>query len=365
MLQDPNLPIICDGIAEKIPAKSIYLCGSRATGQGITESSDYDLGIVINTFLIPLYLGRLKRLERELSQKLRLDLVINPLPTFRIHRAKGNLFLFKLKREGITLWGQDYIKSLDAGEIRDIDVDWHFSYLFSAMKDLVQDFEPGFISTNTDAQRSKRLIRNAAKAILYCGEIHLLVNGYYETRIDDMISRLSSLNYPPKSRAQFLEDLKLSSDIRTGSIGRIEDPLGFWFRAKGHLLDTFQILMQNFWCVNSNSLDELAIQYLSKSNKSLKNLQYLALTWLLRKEIFGKALWSRCSVEDKIRMGLLWLLCSINEQGHITRRPLAQAYDALKGYINIPYSDDNVTFWRNIKSSIITYWPFACAVMGL
>jgi predicted nucleotidyltransferase len=358
VLFDPSLPIICEEIAKRIPARSIYLCGSRAIGQGISESSDYDIGVVMNTFLIPVYLRRIKSLEKELSQKLGLNLVINPLPTFRVHRAKGNLFLFKLKREGITLWGKDYIKSLDTGDIEDIGADWYFSYLFSAMKNLIRDFDPPFIS-NTDEEQSKMSIQGAAKAVLYCGEIFSMMDGHYETRMEDGVLKLSSLE------PQFLEDLKLSLDIRRDFVSRIEEPFEFWIRARGYLLDVFQLLMHKFKGANSDSLDGLAIQYLNKGNKWPKNLQYFALTWLLRKEMFAKGLWSRRSVEDRIHIALLWLLCSLDREGHITRKPLTQAYDTLKGYIGVQYPNDDIALWRNIKSSIITYWPVACTVMGL
>ncbi|NIQ07712.1 MAG: nucleotidyltransferase domain-containing protein, partial [Candidatus Korarchaeota archaeon] len=143
MAKDPRLSIISSEVIQNIPCiEAVILCGSRAIIQGakpLSMLSDYDVALVMKTPLIPFYLRRIKMVENKLSKKFGVKVNLNPLPTFRIRNAKGNLFLFKVKKEGITIWGKDYISMLDPGCIRDIGTDWYFSYLSSLMKEFVQN----------------------------------------------------------------------------------------------------------------------------------------------------------------------------------------------------------------------------------
>ena len=359
-VKDAILEKICGEIAARVPAESILLAGSRATGQA-TEASDYDVAVIMRTLFVPLYLRRLKEIERELSQDLGIDIVINPLPLFRVHHAKGNLFLYKLKREGVTLYGKDYTKALDVGEINDISIDWHFSYLFSAMESLVQSFEPEFLLTEPDEEQEVRLIQAAAKAMLYCGQVHLLMNGYYDTNGEGVLSRLRGLNLP----SSFLDDFRASLDIKRGDL--TPDPLAFWFRVKKHLLSAFEMLMQRHLNTNSTELEELPAEYLRRGNKALlKNLQYFILALLLKKEIFWRSLLTQRPVENRLHAALVWLLLSMDKRGNIDRMLLSQGHAVVKGYVKINrHQRDSIASWKHARDSIMFYWPFACTIMGV
>jgi predicted nucleotidyltransferase len=358
--KDAILEKICGQIVALVPAESILLAGSRATRQA-TEASDYDVAVIMRTFFVPLYLRRLKEIEHELSRDLGIDVVINPLPLFRVHRAKGNFFLYKLKREGVTLYGKDYIKALDVGEINDIGMDWHFSYLFSAMECLVQSFEPEFLLTKPDEEQEQRLVQAAAKAMLYCGQVHLLMNGYYDTNGEGVLSRLRGLNLP----SSFLDDFGLSLGVKKGDLP--PDALAFWFRVKEHLLTAFGMLMQRHLNTNSTELEELPAKYLKGGNKALlKNLQYFVLTLLMKKEIFWKSLLTQRPVGNRLRAALVWLLLSMDKGGDIDRKLVTQAHAVLKGYVEINRPQrDSVASWKHARDSIMLYWPFACTIMGV
>ncbi|MFX1537035.1 MAG: hypothetical protein ACFFDI_22695, partial [Promethearchaeota archaeon] len=147
--RDPRLSIISSEVIQNIPCiESVILCGSRAIIQRVKPlnmSSDYDVAVVMKTLLVPFYLRRIKTVKNELSKKFGVKVNLNPLPTFRIRNAKGNLFLFKVKKEGITIWGKDYISMLNPGCIKDIGTDWYFFYLSSLMKEFAQNFDPSLI----------------------------------------------------------------------------------------------------------------------------------------------------------------------------------------------------------------------------
>lgn len=359
MNRDSNLKLICDEIANNVPVESMILCGSHATNQ-VTDASDYDLLVVMKTYLIPFYFSKLKKIEKKLSQELGINATINPLSTFRVKRAKGNLFLFKIKREGITLYGRDYIKNLNPGEIREIPADRYFSFLFSAAKDLIQNFDPGFLKEKPDYEEDK-ILYDAAKAIIYCAELRLLLNGYYETKTEDLISRLSK-----GETDNFLNDLKEAINIKNGHLDFGLNIVNFWFRARKYIIETFRILMRNFMDPNKGDTEVLIQQYLNRRKGfSIKNLEYFFLVFLIKKQVYWRALFTNNSVEDRMRMALLYLLVSVGKDVSIGGGKLDKAYEILEGFITFPYTISINEAWKNINIGVCNYWPYACTVMGV
>jgi predicted nucleotidyltransferase len=359
--RDPNLMTICEEVIKNVPVESIILCGSRATGQGISENSDYDMPVVMKTYLIPFHLSRLKKVERSLNQKLGMNISLNPLPTLRIKRAKGNLFLYKVKREGITLYGRDFIKELDPGEIKDIPADRYFSFLFSAARDLIQNFDPRFLTEKPDQEEQRKILYDAAKAIIYCAELRLLLKGYYETNSEKIILRLSNLESD-----DFMENLKVAVRIKKKGEDATLDPVKFWFKARFRIIGTFQILMHNFMKTPQMDTEALIEEYFTKENVDhLKNIQYFSLVLLNRKKIIGRSLITHTSVEDKMRIALLFLLMSLKPNIGIDPDKTERSYEILKTFTDIQYSKKLNILWGNIKYQINASWSFACTVIGV
>ncbi len=376
MAKDPRLSIISSEVIRNIPCiESVILCGSRAIIQGakpLGTLSDYDVALVMKTPLIPFYLRRIKMVENKLSKKFGVKVNLNPLPTFRIRNAKGNLFLFKVKKEGITIWGKDYISMLDPGCIRDIGTDWYFSYLSSLMKEFVQNFDPSFIH-EFSVEYSKQPINGATKALLGCGELLLLLRGIYETEAKAIVDKLSEyerIKVVGNSfivDAGFLDSLHVALNIKEGPSARVDDPMEFCLSAKNFLLEMFRLLMGCFCGSRTLNLDKLVVEYLkaAKGKSLLKNAEYSALTFLMKREVFPKALFSMPLVVDRMRAALIWLLAAINEDRSLCRERLEKAYYILEGYTRTGYSNDDTVLWRKIKYTVLNYWPYACTVMGI
>lgn len=357
MERDCNLKIICDEIVDGVPVESIILCGSRATGIGITKYSDYDILIVMKTCTVPLYLPKLKKIEKILCQNLGINITINPLPMFRIKNAKGNLFLFKVKREGITLYGKDCIGELDPGDINDIPIDKYFSFLFSAAKDLLKNFDIRFLTEDLNHEESKKIIYSASKAIIYCAELRLLMKGYYETDINYMILKSSKIESD-----YMLNDVDIAIRIRHRNVSITVDPIKFWYKAVDHILKTFYILTKESTSIN---IEYIIDKYVTAKNGDyLKNFQYFCLVLLNRKKFFWNTLTNTVSVENKIRMSLLLLLISTKTNNY-NKRLIRKSYELLLDMTDVRYSNDNNILWNNIKDKIITNWPFACTVIGI
>ena len=378
MAKDPRLSIISGEVIRNIPCiESVILCGSRAAIQGVRPSnglSDYDVALVMKTPFIPFYLRRINIVEDKLSKEFGVKVNLNPLAIFRIRNARGNLFLFKVKKEGITIWGKDYIRKLNPGSINDIGADWYFSYLSSLMKDFVKDFDPSFTREFSD-KNSKQLAYSAAKVLLGCAELLLLLRRIYETELEVKVNRLSEYGRMGVGdsrfvvNAGFFDSLHLALNVRVGFSTEVDDPLEFCLSAKNYLLEIFRLLMRYFFNSYTTNLDKLVVKYLktAKGRSFLKNVEYSALTLLVRREVFLSALFSGFPIADRMRVALIWLLAAIEEDECLRRETLDKAYHALKGYVRIRYlnDNDNIVLWRNIKHTILTYWPCACTVMGV
>lgn len=363
--EDSRVPIICQTIVNNIPVKSVFICGSRATGQGVTDSSDYDIGMVMSASLIPFYWRKIKRLEGRLSQELNSNLVINPLPTFRLHRPRGNLFLFKLKREGTTLYGQDYLRILEPGNIEDININWYFSYLFSTMKGLIVKFDPALLTLEIDKETGRILTIRAAKAIIQCAEIQLFIDNHYETDPVAIISELRQSSHLVTDKIQFLKDLELAFNIKRGELDVVKNPRDFWLSAREHLLSTFRVLVLNHQDSDTENIKELAVNYSKMRNKTrLKNFQYFIQALMSKKEFFWNSLISGYSVEQRVWLAVILLLLSLDKSGHIDKECLIRSYNALKAYTVTEYSEDEHVLWKCLNKSVTEYYPLACSVMG-
>lgn len=342
-----------------MPAQAIILTGSRATGQGLAPDSDYDLVAVMDTIQVPFYLNKLKRLEANLSRELGVEVSLNPLPKFRLRRAKGNLYLFKLKHEGVTLWGRDFISTLEPGDAHDIRPRWHFSYLFTAMKHLGQDFEPDYLLG--DSAPPHKLGREAAKAILYCAEVLALRQGYYSSQPEALASWLSQRHSLSPS---FTSDLEAALAWRSGREGTASQALALWLSAKDYLAEAFRHLMGGDEKDGAPNISNLSRQYLIRGLWP-KNWQYFVLTLLLRRQLWWRALLDTRSIEHRVQMALLHLLCSVTSDGKLVRSYLEQAHRLLAGRASLSHPGDDLSLWQQLKGAIYASWPYACPVLGM
>jgi len=365
-LHDPGLKRIYEAIVSSVPVKSVFLCGSRATGVVASESSDYDLGVVMSTFLVPFFLGRLGRISEALSQELGRQVTINPLPAFRLRRARGHLFLHKLKREAITLYGEECFRWLDTGAARDIEPYWFFSYLFSAIKHLLETFDPGVLRVHLDRQQHNLLSRDAAKAISYCAELYLLRNGYEETGVLFDEKALAGVSTLLGDDPDIVADLWVASAVRRGQANAVAEPVEFWFRARQRCLTAFETLMRDYLGVTEGEPARLAWEYLARTRRVwARNLQYFVLVLLARRETAWRALASPYTIERLCHAGLLWLLLSVRSDGQVDSDYLLRGRDLLRKAMKVGTASTDVGQWREFKRAIFAYWPYACTLMGV
>ena len=135
-MNDPILSTIISNIIDRIPVISIILIGGRA--KGVTDAySDYDIVVVANVVMIPVYFKTLKKINEDIALNYDIDLSLSFFPKFKFNHANGDLFMYKLITEGVIIYGNNLL-SYDARiKINYFKIDWYFSLLFSLMKDLL------------------------------------------------------------------------------------------------------------------------------------------------------------------------------------------------------------------------------------
>jgi len=308
--------------------------------------------VVIKTFLVSFYLKKLKKIEKELKD-FGVNVSINPLPTIRIRFSKGNLFLYKVKLEGKTLYGKDFLNEINTGDLKNIPPRRFFSYLFSGAKELIRNFDP-------KGYNDKDILYNSAKTIIYCAETLLMMEGLY------FIDKKKMINL---SDEELRKDFEVALNIINDDIDINVEPTDLWFRAKNHVISTFLRLMKKYYKVN-NSVGQAVKDYLKLSDyRFLKNFEYLILTLIIKKELNLKAIFSKKSVEKRMFESLLLLLLSVNhEKGKIMidKNYLSICIKNLNSFMKISVNEKNIQkIWKNLRNKILENWQYTCSVMGV
>jgi predicted nucleotidyltransferase len=315
-------------ITESVPAISIILGGSRARGDH-HEDSDYDIVIVMNTLLVPFYLKRIERLEVELIKSLGVDVNLKPLPSLQIRNSANNPYISKMKREGIVLYGRDFLKDLSNVNQDQTDTYWHFYHLFSLMRQMIEPYQP---KKSLDASITKANSKVARELL----DLSLVA---YSENVINILQQINS--------------------------SKNEASLSRWFVIRGILIKSFEQLLK--LTLKTENVGDPASGYLraSKQWKSmLKNLEYVLLILLLRHELRFKSLLTKPLITHRIGVAVLLLLMSVGEDESINPAYVERAYDLLKDCTDVQYHEDVTGLWMELKMVALSNWPYAMTTMG-
>jgi len=324
---EPTISRITAQIAETIPAQSIYLLGSRA--QHPSYGDDYDVVVVMKSALIPIYLHRIKTLAEELTTELGSKVVISPLPTFRIQRAKGNLFLMKNSRTAMLLRGQHVMKRMDTGNSDDISLDWYFSYYFFLLKELLAVFD------TKRPQEKERIVLKISEGLEYLSTVS-----------SPLIARIAS-DYAGKTRVLALKGID-------------------WFETRNIMLALFAELMATTLQSEPNAIFKQVDTFLKrrKGKSQLKNFEYSALSFLKGELVRPDRIISRRLIIDRYRAALILLAAAPSING-VDSEMTSRAIQILKGCLSMTKSQSVQESWENLRSALFENWDTAQSLMGL
>jgi len=327
--EDPQktLSWITAKIAASIPAQSIYLVGSRA--QHPSYGKDYDVIAIMKNSLVPVYLSRMKRLSEELSREIGCKVNVSPLPTFRLHRAKGNLFLMKNRRSALLLRGEPLMETMETGNPDQVVLDWYFSYYFWLLKELLSAYD----------DRQPRDMEPIMKKI-YDGLNYISMTG---------VPRISGIasDYKQKIKGVTLDDMA-------------------WFRLRDLMLSLFGELIRCALRLNSTDLPSQvdALMERSKGKSIVKNFEYWTLLLLRKDLVRPDRVFSKKLILDRYRGALIFLAAAVSPNG-TDRELTSKAYQALQGCLNLRKFEDHGESWESLFSALSNDWDRAQSLMGL
>jgi len=320
---------ICNKIKQSIPTISIILAGSRARGDH-HDDSDYDIVIVMSTPLIPIFLRRIKRLEGDLVVTLGVDINLRPLPSWRLLKPSNNPYILKMRRDGIVLSGRDFFKEAGVKVQEQMGAYWCFYHLFSVSRVLIEPFQP-----------KKRDDTCLALAV---------AKGMRELWDSPLV------NYSLGNVSDFLERFER---VRNKTL------LTRWFVVRDILLKLFEELIK--FTLKTERIENFGSDYLRASRNwkhTLKNIQFVFLVLLFRRELRLKPLLHKPSVTHKMGLATMLLLKSVNEDASIDADCVNMAYKLLVDCTGAKYSEDSLVLWTELKKKVLSYWPYAMTTMG-
>ncbi len=124
--------LIVDAATAAAGRVPVVLCGSRALGTA-DEHSDWDVLVVVPVARVPTLVKALARASERVTSELGVPVTINPLPRHALARARENLFVWKVAREGRVLAAPDGFALPVAGAPPVMTPERSFSYLASAL----------------------------------------------------------------------------------------------------------------------------------------------------------------------------------------------------------------------------------------
>ena len=189
-----NLPeawrsLIVESVTEVVGAAQIFLIGSRARGEA-RSSSDCDVSVVLPSRKIFMAARRLPAVAAALSKDFGISVSVNPVPKFLFFRAQHNLYVLKIRMEGIRLdydthFGEDTATHNGSWTTSGV-AEWNtrsprahcaeVSYLLSAVHVLLEAVEPRVLLRGSLDFRGKAALRKANAQV---AQACLLARGQY------------------------------------------------------------------------------------------------------------------------------------------------------------------------------------------
>lgn len=103
-LPSPWRDAIVGAVTKVVGEAPIFLIGSRATGEA-SSHSDCDVSVVLPSRKVPGAARRLPAVSVALSRDFGVPVSVNPVPKLLFRRARHNLYVLKIRLEGVALCG--------------------------------------------------------------------------------------------------------------------------------------------------------------------------------------------------------------------------------------------------------------------
>ena len=317
----------------------VLLAGSRAIGTAGSDS-DFDVAVVLPLRRIPRAVPRLAAASGRLSAELGVHVSVNPVPTFRMRRPRGSLFVRKLRAEGVVLaaprgW------SLHPEPVTDVTEFAASSVLLSAVGNLLEAFDTFAMRREVIPVRGRHALRKAA---LHVAQVRLLGTSRYASDLD---TALAMLRNTPSNGGCRTSGEKLSATL-TAAIMAPDVIEGF-------------LILRNCVLAELAKISDAPFS-LSMARSLVRNAQYV-LVARLRGRSRWRSIFTRTAVEATLAASLVALLQALNPQSAngLDIPWLHRAVDTL------PLTPDigGLPHWEDARDLALTEWSDAHPLVGL
>jgi predicted nucleotidyltransferase len=309
--------MIAEAVQGAVGSYPVLLWGSRATGEA-TQTSDWDLFVVLPAHKVPLAARRLPHLSEQLGRRVGASVSVNPLPAFALRRASRKLSLWKLRRESRVLAAPPGFELAPATEAP-TSAATAFSYLLSAAVYLIEDLDPPALK---EAELPADVGRGARKALLHTAQLRLLRKGAYASRLDQALERLG--------------------DPALTAMGAAPTRSQTWFAIRGEVLT------------------DLPPAPHGRMRALIVNAQYGALTTLAGAPKWRPAL-SGKPIDERIAGAVVALLRAVGSSGRVSGSEVAEAWRLLPSRLRGPRERD----WAALRDIVVREWAQAHPLVGL
>ncbi len=179
------LTALVDAVRDSVGDHPVLVLGSRAIGTAPAQS-DLDAYVVLPLRRIPRALGALTQTRSALERELGIPVSLNPLPAGRLHRTRGSLLPFKLRREALVAWSPDGWR-MDRAGAPPVDSAARRSYAMSGVLYLLDAAAPVAQGADRLAPAEAHL---TGKALLHAAQLVLAGQGGWESCLQQAVTRL-------------------------------------------------------------------------------------------------------------------------------------------------------------------------------
>jgi len=339
--------VICENLGFK-GVKSVILIGSRAIGNA-KEDSDIDLYAVVPTLLTPFVFKKIRKTEEIIEKKLKKEVTIAPLTTSRI-KYGDDLLLFKTKKEGKTIYGDEYISSINIDSINDIPYTEFFDYFFSSIYHLLKDF-------NIRGKIDDDSLYNTAKSVKMCSQLILMVNGIYKNNLEKIYDNISN-KYDMFNLKILLDE---SRNILNRDNDQIENRDEFWFEVKLLHEEVYDYLSQSYLNVKNCSPEKKIDVFKNIPQSYTKNLQHFIGSYINKNKFEFSVILKPIPTQRYIYSSLYWLLLSLENEFTVNPQYIKKAIELLQEInIRIDRDKESKNSWVQTKNCIVDIWSFGC-----
>ena len=326
-------------VSRRVGSVPVLLAGSRALGTA-HAGSDYDVSVVLPLHRIPRATPSLAEAARRLSADLGRDVSVNPVPSFRIRRPGGSLFVGKLRAEAVTLaappgW------SLCRQPLTGVTTFAATSALLSAAQILLSTFDPAVMTGGPVPHQARNALRKAA---LHVAQVRLLRSGCYASDLTVALSELRSTS-PSADDAAPATGL---ADAITAGLAAADAVAGFSFLRQCVLTQLGEITDTPF--------------RMSADRCLVRNLQYAALAQLRGRNRW-RAVFLRAPAEAALAEVQLALLRALDPEGAdgVDAVQLRLAATALPRFL----AAGKPRTWEDLRDLALAEWRDAHPLVGV